>query len=94
MRRIIEQGYVQWWIFWHAWRVRSFECILRVVFGQNSVVFGQNSVLFGRGAELTASHLTPAAEKIIKKKQMKKVGLQNRFFIAFLEFLGDLIFSF
>ena len=24
---------------------------------------------------------------------MKKVGLQNRFFIAFLEFLGDLIFS-
>ena len=28
-----------------------------------------------------------------RKKNMKKVGLQNRFFIAFLEFLGDLIFS-
>ena len=40
-----------------------------------------------------AHHSTPAAKKKEDKKQMKKVGLQNRFFIAFLEFLGDLIFS-
>ena len=37
-----------------------------------------------------AHHSTPAAEE---EKKHEKVGLQNRFFIAFLEFLGDLIFS-
>ena len=50
--------------------MHRFECIWRVVLGQNSVVFGQNSVVFGRGAELTASHLTPSAEE--EKKEEKK----------------------
>ena len=42
---------------------------------------------------LITVHRRREKEKKEEKKQMKKVGLQNRFFIAFLEFLGDLIFS-